>query len=201
MSRISRVVVLVTALMSVCGVLSSTAGAVTWDVSGPEVFTAHSGPGSLSGAGKTLSCTGSTATGAVTTTMFTGAVFTNAVHGNVNFSGCSLAGTALAVSCTYGLNATGQTGHAISATVDLVSPNGCTLSVGGVGFCRIEGQTPGTYHNPETGADARLTIPTSNSLVATNVATACPLGNGTTVSLTALTFTVTGVGPTITRTP
>jgi hypothetical protein len=200
MSRISRVVVLVAALMSMFGVLSSTAGAVTWDVSGPEVFTAHGGPGSLSGAGKTLSFTGATATAAVTATMFTGATFP-VIHGGIVLSGATIAGTPYAVSCTYGFTATGQTGTTVSGTLDLIAPNGCDATVGGVPSCRIEGTTPGIYHNPEAGAEARLTLPASSTLVTTNSTSACPLGNGTTVSLTALSFTVTGAGPTITRTP
>jgi hypothetical protein len=203
MSRISRVVVLVTALMSVFAVMSSSAGAITWDVSSTAAFAAHSGPGSLSGNGNTLSCLAGTATGAATALMFTGVPWNNAVHGTVTFDGCKIGGTPWHVSCTYGLNATGYSSatHQVTGTLDLNAPNDCTAFVGGVAACTIEGTLPVTYDNPP---DAKLTIPAGN-LTVTNGPTHCPLiptgGTSGTGSLTALTFTVTGAAPTIVGTP
>jgi hypothetical protein len=201
MSRISRVVVLVAALMSVFAVVSSSAGAVsTWKSTNTTAFTADGTAGSLSGNGKTLSCTGSTATGAVSALDFTGAVWTNAVHGNVTFSGCVLAGTPYAVTCTYSLTATSISGTQVGGTVGLNSPDGCTATVGGVSACRIEGAIPGTYDNPP---DAKLTIPAASLTVTNGTGTTCPLISGTSGvgSLTAQTFTITGANaPTISGT-
>jgi hypothetical protein len=211
MSRIMRVVVLVTALMSLFAVMSSAAGAVTWDNSGDTSFTATAGPGSLSGNGKTLSCTSGDGTGVMGAAPFTGSVWTNAAHGDVTFTGCSLAGTAYAVTCTYGLNATGQTGTVTAGTIDLASPNGCTAKVGGVLACNIHGSNAGSYTNPTATVNGSLAIAASTtSITVSNGVGTCPLGNGTNASLTAFTFAITAAaggattphrGPVITRTP
>jgi hypothetical protein len=204
MSKISRIVVMVTALMSVFAVLSSSAGAVsTWKSTNTTPFTADGGPVSISGNGITLSCTGATATGAATALDFTGVIWTNAVHGNITNSGCSLAGTQWTWSCTYSLTATGYSSltHVVNATLNLNAPNDCTIASGGVAASTLEGTLPVTYDN---APDAKLTIPAGN-FTATNAATHCPwLPGGSTsglVSLTARTFTVTGAdAPTITGT-
>jgi hypothetical protein len=195
MSKISRVVVLVAALMSMFGVLASSAGAVTWKSSSTTTFTADGGPFSISGNGKTLSCTGSTATSAVTALDFTGAVWTNAIHGHITSTACTLAGVPWTWSCTYSYNAATITGHAVNGTLNLNAPNGCTANFSGI-VCRIEGTAGATYHNPETGADARLTVP-ATSLTATNAVSRCPFiaGASGSVSLTPQTFTVTGANP------
>jgi hypothetical protein len=193
MSKIMRVVVLVTAIMSVVGAMSATAGAATWTVHGDTNFAATSGPGSLSGNGKTLSCLGGTATGAVPSMDFTGAVWTGAAHGDVTFDGCSIAGTAYAVACTYGLNATGLTAGVVAGSIDLASPNGCTAKVGGVLACNIHGSNAGSYTNPSGTTNGKLAVAASStSLTVTNGVGTCPLGNGTTAALTAFTFTITG---------
>jgi hypothetical protein len=93
MSKIPRIVVIITALMSVFAVMSSTAGAVSaWKSTNTTAFTARSDAFSISGNGKTMSCLSGTATGAATALDFTGVVWINAVHGNITFSGCSLGG-------------------------------------------------------------------------------------------------------------
>jgi hypothetical protein len=135
----------------------------------------------------------------VTAIDFTGMIWLNAIHGSINYNNCSLAGTPYALSCTYGFNAAGVTGHAVNGTLDLDatlgSTEGCTATVGGVVACRFEGSIPATYHNPETGADARLTLPAALLTVTNGPSTTCPLGNGTTASQTTEVFTVTGVAP------
>jgi hypothetical protein len=201
MSRISRVVVLVAALMSMCAVLSSSAGAVsTWKSTNTTAFTADGGPLSLSGNGKTLSCTGATATGAATALDFTGATWNNAIHINITLHVCILAGTPYAVTCTFTIHFQIIIGITIGGTGDLNAPNGCTATVGGVSACRVEGQAPASYDNPP---DAKLTIPAASLTVTNGTGTTCPLITGTsgTGALTAQTFTITGANaPTISGT-
>jgi hypothetical protein len=205
MSKISRIVVMVTALISVFAAMTSSAGAVsTWKSTNTTPFTADSGPVSISGNGTTLSCTSGTATGAATALDFTGAIWTNAIHGNMTFSGCILGGTPWHWSCTYSLNATGYSSltHVVNATLNLNAPNDCTASVAGVTACTIEGTLPASYDNPP---DAKLTIPAGSLTVTNGPSTHCPLiaGAGThgVLARTAQTYTVTGANaPTITGT-
>jgi hypothetical protein len=69
--------------------------------------------------------------------------------------------------------------------------------------CHIEGSTPGTYRNPETGLTAQLVLTTSTTLRTTNgdATHNCPLGAGEPSHLTQQTFNVTSSpAPTIVRT-
>ena len=199
MSKIMRVVVMVTALMSLFGVMSATAGAVTWHNTGNTAFTATGGAGTLSSTGVSLVCTSSDATGTAPASVV-GATYTST--GTATFTGCRLAGLAAAVSCNYSLTGTAFSAGVTSGTVDAT----CSVSQAGVAVCHIAGTTPGSYTNP--GTAGRLTLSASSSLRTFNPASGtCPLGNGDTASLTQQVFTVTGgtggagtVGPVINRT-
>jgi hypothetical protein len=199
MSRISRVVVFVTALMSVFAVLSSSASAIsTWKSTNTTAFTADGNPISISGNGKTISCTGASLTGAVSALDFTGAIWTNAIHGNITYSGCVLAGSPYALTCTYSFNANGITGTQVAGTLNLNSPNGCRAAVGGVFACVFEGGEPETYDNPP---DAKMTSPAGTLTVTNGGAVPCPLivppSTHGVATVTATTFTVTGAAPPI----
>ena len=67
MSRFTRVVVLVAALMSVAGVGASAAEAITWDNSGATAFTATGGAVTYTGTDLTFPCTNTTTTGTAPT--------------------------------------------------------------------------------------------------------------------------------------
>jgi hypothetical protein len=210
MNRTTRLIVLVTALMSVFAATSSTAGAVTWHNSGDTSFTATGGPTSISGNGKTLSCTSSDVTGTTGTSPFTGAVWTAAASGSAQFTGCSLAGATVAVTCTY-------TGNAATWAVGPPTvTNGnvgvfCTSTIGGALLCITEGSTAGSYTNPAGTTNGHGTLPASSSVTVTNgPGGSCALGNNSTVSITPMTLTLTAAsggsttphrGPIFTRTP
>jgi hypothetical protein len=120
MSKLSRLAVLVVGLMSLFGVLSSSAGAVSWDNSGATAFTASTGPGTLTSTGVPLSCSGATATGTAPATAISLTYF---VSGTVTFNGCKLSNIATVVECGYtwtGLTQDGVgMGSIITGSVDV----------------------------------------------------------------------------------
>jgi hypothetical protein len=209
MNRSTRLIVLATALMSLFAITASTAGAVTWHNSGDTSFTATGGPTTLSGTGVNIACTSSDVTGTTGTSPFVGAIWT-AATGSAQFTGCTMAGVSATVTCNYSGTATswGAGPPAVtSGSVDVF----CTSIQGGNPVCVTEGQTAGTYHNPNGVTNGRGTLPASATVKATNgPGGACPLGNGDNMSLTAMTLTLTAAsggpssphqGPILTRTP
>src|SRR3978361_852185 len=100
MSRIARIVVLLTALTSRCAVLAAAAGAVTWETSGDTAFTATGVAGTLSSTGVSISCSGADAIGAVGSSPSVGAVWT-AITGTASFTGGRIAGIPTQVACNY----------------------------------------------------------------------------------------------------
>jgi hypothetical protein len=191
MSRIARFAVLVTALASLLGIMSSAASAVTWHNTGSTSFTATGGPGTLSRGSVSLACTGSSATG---TAPGGSTVATNyTVSGTITFSPCTLSGQNTYVHCTYTL-----TGTAFAAGVTAGSA-GVTcvarLTATNTALCHIEGSTPGSYTNPSGATAGKVTINASNTLTVTNSSSPCPLGTGS-GALTHQTITVTGGSPT-----
>jgi hypothetical protein len=195
MSKIMRLCVLGVSLMSLFGVMSSAAGAVTWSNDGGHAFTATAGPHTLSGNGLSLSCSGGTATGTMSPSPFVGAIW-DAATGAVAFSGCTVAGVATTIDCSFTLTATGQSTPAVTnGLLDLT----CNYSQSGTKICHIEGSTAVHYINHP---DPRLTVTTSNTLKTTNAVGNCPLGNGGTTHLSEFAFTMTSANPpTITRRP
>jgi hypothetical protein len=195
MSKIMRLCVLVVSLMSLFGVMSSAAGAVTWSNDGGHAFTATAGPGTLSGGGLSLACTGGTATGTMAASPFVGAIW-DAATGAVTFNACTIAGVPTTVNCSYTLTATGQSTPAVTNGLLDVT---CNVVQGGTKICHIEGSTAAHYINHP---DPRLTVTTSNTLKTTNAVGSCPLGNNGTTHLSEFTFTMTSATPpTITRRP
>ena len=202
MSRITRVVVLVTALMSLFAVLSSAAGATGWDNSGSTSFTATGGPGTLSVGANALTCADSGTTGTSPTSSATG----DLVTGTATFTGCTLGGVPAHMSCTYTLTATGQAGGVTSVTIDAT----CDAFVFASAACHVRGTTHGTYTNPVGTTKGKLTLAhSSGTLTVFNAPGAtCLLGNNVGATLTAQTLTITTalggtgtLGPVITRTP
>jgi hypothetical protein len=187
MSRISRFVVLGTALASLCGVMSATAGAVTWTNDGATAFTATGGVGTLSSTGVNIACGGADASG---TAPASSTAATYLVSGTIGFTSCTAAGSPATIDCAYTLTATAVTQPTVSGTADVT----CGLYISGTKLCHIEGAVPGTYTN-ETGV---LTVATSSTGLRLTGGS-CPVGSNDLGHLTALTFTIPGSKPTITR--
>ncbi len=194
MSRITRLAVLVVGLMSLFGIMSATAGAVTWHNTGSTNFTATTGPGTLSSTNSALSCTGGSATGDAPTGSTVGTTYL--VRGTVTFSGCVLAGITLGVDCGYTLTGTTQPAAGqTTGTVDLT----CGLYSFGAEICHLAGNAHGIYTNGNPGT---LTITTGGNIITSNPASgSCVLGNGDRAHLSELTFRTTSASPpSITRT-
>lgn len=207
MSRIARLGVLVTALLSLSGLVAGTAGAVTWHNSGSTTFTATSGPTTVSSTGATLNCTSTHVSGTTGTSPFVGLTWKSST-GTAGFTGCLLSGVATAVTCTYAVTASSWVATpppaVTSGTVDIT----CLAANFGSPVCVVEGPTAGSYSNPTT-ANGGGTLLASNTLRTTNTAAgSCPLGNGDALTITSTTaFTITTAtggtgsqGPIITRT-
>lgn len=187
MSRISRLVVLVTALASLFAAMASTAGAVTWTNHGSTSFTATGGGGVLtSHSGVNINCSGSDASGDAP---LSGTSATYTVSGTILFTNCLAAGSPATIECGYSLTATTFTAPVSTGNVDVT----CGLYISGAKLCHIEGQTHGTYTN-ET---ATLTVTTTTGLAITGAN--CPAASPSS-HLTQLDFKVSSATPpTITR--
>jgi hypothetical protein len=204
MSRIARFAVLVTALASLMGVVSATAGAVTWHNTGNTAFTATGGPGTLSVGANNLACTASSATGTAPGGSVVGATYS--VPGTITFSPCTLAGQATYVHCGFTL-----TGSAFSAGITTgIADVNCVarLTASNTALCNITGTTPGSYTNPSGTAKGKVTLSTSGSglTVSNSSGSSCLLGTGI-GHLSEQTITITNasggtgtLGPVINRT-
>jgi hypothetical protein len=192
MSKIMRTWVLVVSLMSLFGVMSASAGAVTWVNDGGSTFTATGGPGTLSGGGLSLICGSSDATGTVAANPFVGSQW-SAASGTLRFTNCNIAGVPTNAHCNYTLTAMNQVGSATLGSADVT----CDLTQGGTKICHVQGGTPAHYINPP---DARLILTESGTLRTTDGVGSCPLGSGGATTLTQQTVTLTSANaPRITR--
>jgi hypothetical protein len=195
MSRFMRAAVLVTGLMSLFGVMSATAGAVTWHNTGSTAFTVTAGARTLSSTGANFTCTGATATGDAPTGSAVGVTYT--VRGTLTYNGCSLSGITTAIECGYAFTGTSQSGSVTSGALDVT----CSWYQFGSKLCHEGGSVTATYTNPVSGVGT-LTLVTGGNLIVTNGPTgSCPLGNGDRAHLSELTFRTTSASPpVITRT-
>src|SRR4051812_45341566 len=109
MSKIARFAVLVAALMSLFAVMSSAAGAVTWENAGNTSFTATAGAHTLAGTGIVLACAGATATGTAPDTPFmpTGSNRWSVATMTVTYS-CPLLGSPGSQECAWNLTVPGS---------------------------------------------------------------------------------------------
>jgi hypothetical protein len=207
MSKLMRFAVLVVSLLSLFGVLSSAAGAVTWTNTGDTAFTATGGPMTFSGGGLSWICTGSDWSGTTGSSPFVGAIY-RAVTGHGDYTGCSIASVSTAVTCDYTLTATSWAAGppaVTSGNVDLT----CNVTQGGTKICHIEGQTASHYVNPTATAFGKFVMTESSTLKMTNAVGSCPFGNNVTETLSMHTWTITNAtggpaahtGPIITRHP
>ncbi|WP_445148328.1 hypothetical protein [Baekduia sp. Peel2402] len=204
MSRIARFAVLVTALASLMGVVSATAGAVTWHNTGNTAFTATGGPGTLSVGANNLACTGSSATGTAAGGSVVGATYN--VPGTITFSPCTLAGQSTYVHCGFTLTGASFSGGVTSGVADV----NCVarLVAGNTALCNITGTTPGSYSNPVSPAKGKVTLSTSGTglTVTHSSGTSCLLGTGTghlseqTITITNATGGTGTLGPVLNRT-
>ncbi|WP_445147746.1 hypothetical protein [Baekduia sp. Peel2402] len=193
MSKVTRFVVLVVGVMSVVGALAASAQAVTWHNSASTSFTATAGPWTFSGAPNPLHCPNATMTGTVPSLSLV-AVW---VSGTITASNCVLFGVTTGVDCGYTLTGTTHSGGVTSGTVDMT----CGVYQFGSKVCHIGGTVSGAYTNP--GTAGVLNIATAGNLISRNGPSgSCPLGNGFTGHLSALSFRTTSANPPIiTRTP
>ncbi len=173
MSRTTRLTIAVVGLLSLFGITSATAGAVTWHNTGSTNFTATAGPVSLSSTGTQWNCTGATATGDAPAGASVGALYN--IRGTLTFSGCSLSGINTGIDCAFAL--TGATQPAAGQTtgdLDLT----CRMYQFNAQICHIGGSLHTFYTNPVSGVGV-LTTTTGGNLVTTDVPSAggsCPLG-------------------------
>jgi hypothetical protein len=169
MSKFTRLVVLISGLMVLCGIAVPTAGAASWTNSGDTAFTATTGPSTLTANGTTLICTGGTMTG---TAPASAAGPTYPASGSLNYSGCRLAIIGVAVSCSWtflGTSVSGPIPLRVSGTIAV----NCTVT----GGCRISGTVTVTYTNPIPGiTSGSFFISANQSLVVSGVG--CVLGSG-----------------------
>jgi hypothetical protein len=193
MTRSTRLVVLAIGLVSLLGILSSSAGAVTWHNTGATAFTATAGPGTLTGTGAPLQCTGATTADTVPA-LTVGTVLT--ISGTATFTGCTL-GTTATVSCKK--KWTFFNSGPLSVGVDV----SCDIYQFGTKICGVAGSVSGIYTNPTGATPGKLALNTGGSLTLSNgTSGTCPLGPGEASHLSALTFNVSsGSSPIITRTP
>lgn len=198
MSRISRLVVLMTSVAAVVAAMAGTASAVTWHISGTGTFTATGGQATLS-ATSTQVCPSLTVTGTYTAGSFTGAAYSG-VTGTATYQGCTIAGQNTEVTCSYVLTATAQPTLTITTTGTADVTCGVTLSSNGMKICHIEGTAPGTYTNNAGSADT-VARATSSSLRITG--SSCGIGPNDIAHISPTTLTLTsngGNGPDIIRT-
>lgn len=188
MSRISRFVVLVAAAASLVGVMSSTAGAVTWTNDGATAFTATGGQGTLTSTGVTIAFASWDLTGTAPASS-TGSTYL--ITGTRRATGCVAAGSPCAIHCGFTMTATAIHSSFVTGSWDLT----CEVYVSGTKLCHIEGASPAIYAN-ET---ATLSAFTSFSYRLTGAF--CPAGSDDLTHLSQLTsFKVTSPSPpTITR--
>jgi hypothetical protein len=208
MSKILRLAVMLSALTSAAAAMASAAGAVTWHNTGDTAFTASGGAvATFSVTGVSLRCTGTDMTGTSPSASATGPSYTVA-NGTLTFTSCTLSGLPSTLDCAYSVAlGTAPVNHVFSGALDLT----CEVSMVGMDVCRVEGSTPATYRNPETGLAAQLTLPTSTTLRTTDGADlACPLTPGEPLHLVSQPFLITSAtggsmsphtGPTVVRTP
>lgn len=194
MSRISRFVVLVTALVSLFAVFSSTAGAVTWTNDGSTNFTATGGIGTLSvtgtGGSVIINCSAAgTATGDAPRHS---AANTYTAAGTIIFGTCFAAGSPATIDCGYTLTATTLVGTIVTGNADFT----CGLYISGTKLCHIEGTAHAQYVNPHPGPNGTFAVTASDKVTSTGAS--CPaVGEG---HLTPLSFQTTSASPpTITR--
>jgi len=197
MSRIARIVVLVTALTSLFAMMSATAGAVTWHNTGSTTVHATGGAGTLSVGANNLACSASTASA---TAPASSVGTTYSVPGTVTFSPCLLAGQNTFVHCGFTLTGTSFASGVTTGVADVTCDVRLTASPA-VKLCHIEGTSPGQYINPGA-TPGRVTLLTSgNGLTVTNGSSPCTLGTGA-GHLSEQTLTVTSVAgsPVLNRT-
>jgi hypothetical protein len=201
MSKMMRLIVLLTSLVAAT---SPTAGAVTWHNAGDTAFTATGGSFTYSVTGVQFRCSSSDVTGSAPASS---TALTYVMTGTLTTTGCTSSGVPNALHCNYAFTTTtAPVNHVSSGTFDLT----CGIfDASGTKICHIEGQTPVTYRNPETGLAAQFVLTTSTSLRTTNGAIGCPLGSGEPFDFTPQVITVTNAtggpmtphaGPTLVRT-
>ncbi|WP_445150802.1 hypothetical protein [Baekduia sp. Peel2402] len=193
MSRISRIVVLVTSLAAVVGAIAGTAGAVTWHVSGSGSFTATAPSETLSGTIGPLACTSATATGTYAPGSLAGAVYSG-VAGTITF-GCTI-GLGFEFSCGYRLTATAQPTVTVVTTGNLDMTCAVTFGSGGK-LCDVAGSRHAIYTKGASADTLTLTTTTLNVS-----GSGCQFGTNDALHFSEQTFTVTsaGGGPHIVRT-
>jgi hypothetical protein len=163
MTKTARFAVLVAALASLFAMLTSTAGAITWDNSGSTAFTATGGAITLaitgSGGTTNLTCLNSVMTGSAPADL-TG--WTYLATGTIVFGGpCKITGINSYIHCNYTLTGVLFASPVTTANMDVTCRSGF---VGAAAICHISGSTPGSYTNATATTFGKLTLVSSASL-------------------------------------
>lgn len=186
MSRISRLVVLATALASLCGTLSSTAGAVTWTNDGATSFTATGNPGTWSSTGVSTSCLGADVSG---TAPASSTATTYLVSGTVILTSCVFAGSPSSIHCNYTWTATTVVQPIVTGNVDWT----CGIYISNTKLCHLHGVDHVVYTNEA----ATWTFTTS---IWRTTGANCPYGSNDSLHVPHMHFRITSANPpTITR--
>jgi hypothetical protein len=197
MSRIARFAVLVASSLSLLSMLSTTAGAVTWDNRGSTIFTAtNPATGVMTATGVNLTCHGAMMIGTAPNNVVG---TTYSVTGSINFKPCFISGVPTGVNCGFTFT-TSAMASPFHGNVDLT----CTVIQFNTPTCHISGQTTADYDNPEpAGVSGVFTLAASSTLhVGNHTPTHCVMGIDDTMSITAQTFATTSSNPpTLVRTP
>lgn len=202
MSKLACFAVLVAALLSLLAVVSSTAGAVTWDNSGNTDFTATAGPWTLTSTGIPLACGGWDIAGKTTTPL--AGVGVPLIDITAKSTDCTLSGQPYFYDCGSTFTANAQIGAVTTGVLDIT----CSVYIAGVRICHVEGAVSSTYTNPSGAVAGLLATSTATNLRTTNGVANCPLGSGDVTHVGALSFRVTSgaggsgtLGPVIVGTP
>jgi hypothetical protein len=192
MLKVSKVGILA-AVVALCGVLASSAGAHEWHTNGDLSFSSTPAGATrlvIHPGGTLVACSASSGDGTLNGPTSTAFPWTNAATIRPTFSGCTVSGAAgYAVACgsaefraisyrgghTFGTAGGGVTTG--SAFVD------CTLTIGATTCSTITGTVHGHYINPTVlpGGPGRLTV-TPSALAVHKVGAGCaavPAGTGT----------------------
>lgn len=194
MSRIARIAVAVTALLSLFGVVSSSASAATWHNSGSTTVHATAGSVTFSSTSAGLACpAGGTMSGTVSATPAVVPVGKwLAMTGTTTWTGCTLGVSGYTVDCpwTFTADSLEQGQPAIThGTKDFT----CGVYLAGTKFCDFHGTIETHYVNPESDVSPGYFVDTTGGTwKPTNTSTGtCPLGNGDLGHASVTTFTLT----------
>lgn len=195
MGKMLRVVVaLAAALMSVLGVATSSAPAVTWhNTGGTTAFTTWMDATSYTSSGVTLSCPNLMGTATLPTTTVTPTL--TMTFTVTTGSGCTVGGISASVGCTQKF--TGEDGIGL---ITGVMHSTCSVYESGTKVCHLQGTQSSYYINGPADTTGFVFTVTPGTLFSAPVGGACPLGSNEQVAASHTKIHFLGGVPRITRT-